>query len=104
MKYIKKPVEIKAIQLSNTSKSILEVTQFISGKEDVGHNTSSIASDKWDEYVSLCKERGGIYLKTLESEDSVQKADFGDYIIKGVKGEFYPCKPDIFEMTYEKSE
>jgi hypothetical protein len=26
----------------------------------------------------------------------------GDYIIKGIKGEFYPCKPDIFEMTYEK--
>jgi hypothetical protein len=29
------------------------------------------------------------------------KASIGDWIIKGVKGEFYPCKPDIFEMTYE---
>jgi hypothetical protein len=29
-------------------------------------------------------------------------ADEGDWIIKGVKGEFYPCKPDIFEATYEK--
>jgi hypothetical protein len=29
-------------------------------------------------------------------------ASKGDYIIKGVKGEFYPCKPDIFELTYEK--
>jgi hypothetical protein len=32
------------------------------------------------------------------------KASIGDYIIKGVKGEFYPCKPDIFELTYEKVE
>jgi hypothetical protein len=29
------------------------------------------------------------------------KAEFGDYIIKGIKGEFYPCKPDVFEATYE---
>ena len=29
-------------------------------------------------------------------------ANIGDYIIKGVKGEFYPCKPDIFEQTYEQ--
>jgi phage terminase large subunit-like protein len=37
-------------------------------------------------------------IATLEGQHSVS---VGDYIIKGVKGEFYPCKPDIFEMTYE---
>lgn len=37
-------------------------------------------------------------IKTLEGE---MRADDGDWIIKGVKGELYPCKPDIFEMTYE---
>ena len=37
-------------------------------------------------------------IKTLEG---VMKAEHGDYIIKGVLGEIYPCKPDIFEMTYE---
>jgi hypothetical protein len=37
-------------------------------------------------------------IKTLEG---VMKGNFGDYIIKGVKGEIYPCKADIFEMTYE---
>lgn len=102
MKYRKKPVEIEAIQLLNTPQQILEVTKFIAGKDDIGHNSSPIASDKWDDYLNICKEKGGIYLKTLESDDSVQKADFGDYIIKGVKGEFYPCKPDIFELTYEQ--
>lgn len=38
-------------------------------------------------------------INTLEGTMSV---NIGDYIIKGVKGEFYPCKPDIFEMTYDK--
>ena len=45
--------------------------------------------------------REGIDIETLEG---VMHADVGDVIIKGVKGEFYPCKPDIFEMTYEKAE
>lgn len=39
-----------------------------------------------------------LIISTLEGK---MKADIGDYIIKGVKGEFYPCKPDIFEMTYD---
>jgi len=38
-------------------------------------------------------------IKTLEG---VMTADFGDFIIRGVKGEIYPCKPDIFEATYDK--
>ena len=37
----------------------------------------------------------------IETIDSVAKAVNGDYIIKGVQGEFYPCKPDVFEATYE---
>jgi len=40
---------------------------------------------------------GPIYITTLEG---TMRADFGDYIIRGVKGELYPCKPDIFEATY----
>ena len=41
----------------------------------------------------------GIAINTLEGEHI---ANYGDYIIKGVQGEFYPCKPDIFEQTYEE--
>lgn len=40
-----------------------------------------------------------VFIDTLEG---TMKADKGDWIIKGVKGELYPCKPDVFEMTYEK--
>lgn len=39
-----------------------------------------------------------IVIPTLEGD---HRADLGDFIIKGVKGEFYPCKPDIFDATYE---
>lgn len=38
---------------------------------------------------------------TIETLEGTHRADLGDFIIKGVKGELYPCKPDIFEMTYE---
>ena len=46
---------------------------------------------------------GGVeyYIETLEGEHFIS---YGDCIIKGVKGEFYPCKPDIFEASYEKVE
>ncbi len=40
----------------------------------------------------------------IETLEGVMKADKGDWIIKGVKGELYPCKPDVFAMTYEKVE
>ena len=38
----------------------------------------------------------------IETLEGTMKANKGDWIIKGVKGELYPCKPDVFEMTYEK--
>lgn len=43
----------------------------------------------------------GIRIPTLEGN---MTADIGDYIIRGVKGEFYPCKPDVFDLTYEPIE
>ena len=43
----------------------------------------------------------GVYVETLEGK---MLANIGDMIIKGVNGEFYPCKPDIFNKTYEKVE
>lgn len=38
---------------------------------------------------------------TIKTREGVMRADYGDWIIRGVKGELYPCKPDIFEATYE---
>lgn len=47
------------------------------------------------------EDKDNPYLK-IETLEGIMKASVGDYIIKGVNGEFYPCKPDIFEKTYER--
>ena len=66
--------------------------------------------EKKDEYMTSSGEtfridhfaiEGGLVIKTLEGE---HVASIGDYIIKGVAGEFYPCKPDIFAKTYDLAE
>lgn len=79
--YRKKPVTIEAIQWDGNLDTLN-----IFPKEDT-------------ENVKL--RNGNLYIQTLEGE---MKADIGDYIIRGVKGEYYPCKPDVFEMTYDKVE
>lgn len=52
-------------------------------------------------YIDHDKVKGGLVIKTQEGEHI---ASINDWIIKGVKGEYYPCKPDIFEATYERVE
>lgn len=77
-KYRKKPVVIEAIQVNGNNHG--EIHNFAGG-------------------VRIDKDF--VYINTLEGE---MRADKSDWIIKGVNGEFYPCKPDIFEKTYEKVE
>jgi len=78
-KYRKKPVVIEAVQWNgNNHRELLQL-----GLEG----------------NSVVDRQGSISIVTLEG---VMSATKGDWIIKGVKGEFYPCKPGIFEMTYEK--
>jgi len=88
MKYRKKPVIIEAVQLENNVASIKEVCELIGIKKNVNKNLM----------IKNARINKGIYIETLEGE---MKLSFNDFLIKGVKGEFYPCKPDIFEMTYE---
>lgn len=95
-KAIKKPIPVDFMQL--TEKNIFQVTEFIDGeKPDI---KSMYASDKWDDYKDLCIKRGYISLKTLESGEGTQNANFGDFILKGIDGECWPVKADIFERTY----
>ena len=84
-KYRKKPIEIEAIQFSLDNWQ--ECFDFI--LNNGGEIVESIPIDEYT-YISI---------KTLEGN---MKASLGDYIIKGVNGEFYPCKSDIFEKTYEE--
>ena len=79
-KYKTKPVVIEAVKW--TGSNVDEVREFMSDK-------------KWMLNI------GGLFIKTLEGD---MRADEGDYIIKGLRGEFYPCKPDVFEKKYEEVE
>ena len=77
-RYRKKPVEVEAVQL--TKKNTDEVRNWCGAKFAGGKEI-------------------GLNIATLEG---TMRADIGDYIIQGVAGEFYPCKPDVFAATYEE--
>ena len=103
MKYRKKPVVIEAIQWDGSRKSTKEVLEFMGQVVDT---KLQISCDKFDDYVSLAN-KDGLTIHTLEDGVDGQAnhvASIGDYIIKGVNGEFYPIKADIFKKTYEKVE
>jgi len=90
-KFRKKPVVIEAVKWTGQNRN--EINEFI-GLADTPEN-SIHSYDPVD---------GTLLIKTLESGHGVHTATIGDMIIKGVNGEFYPCKPDIFEKTYEPVE
>ena len=98
MKAIKKPVQIEFVVLNKNSASIMECLKFIG--QSVTLN-SQMDRNKWDDYVDVIIRDGCLRLKTLESDGETQVASFDDVIIKGVRGECYPCKPDIFAETYD---
>lgn len=85
--FTKKPVTIEARQFTdNTDRS------------DEGQLTQLVA---WIGTDKAHNDGTHLFIKTLEG---IHRATLGDWIIKGVKGEFYPCKPDIFAATYVAAE
>ena len=82
----KKPVTIAAIQWTGANTE--EVKAFL-GKD---------AKKCYGICLEDAPEKGNLVIETLEGNRTVLP---GDFIIRGVKGEYYPCKPDIFEQTYE---
>lgn len=93
MKVRKKPVVVEAMQW--TGENHREMFDFLTDykKQD---EFITVWGDNF--YIDHEKVKGGLIIRTLEG---AYTANIGDYIIKGVQGEFYPCKPDIFEKTYE---
>jgi len=92
-KYVKKPVQIEAIQL--TKDNIIEVFSFL----DETNYKETKSAEELEDFSQMMLKQGYIEIETLEG---MMIANFGDYIIKGIKGEFYPCKPNIFQATYEE--
>lgn len=87
-KYRKKPVVIEAFQYDGDLKN------------NKGYYVPKWAVMAFESGVMYYKDdtRGELYIHTLEGEHRVSDAD---YIIRGINGELYPCKPDVFEKTYE---
>jgi hypothetical protein len=81
MKYRKKPVVIDAVQWSGSHSSLTEISTL----------------------GGVMEHPNGLDL-TIDTLEGTMTANLDDWIIKGIKGELYPCKPDIFEATYEKVE
>lgn len=78
----KKPVEVEAIEFTRESYSVIRDT----------------LGDRFDGVAVMSNGPKVIRIKTLEG---TMAATLGDFIVRGVKGEFYPVKPDIFALTYE---
>lgn len=81
-KYKKKQVEIEAIQWTGENQD--EIRRFLKSSQSNNQKFIQSGSD--------------LLIDTLEGK---MRAEINDYIIKGIQGEFYPCKPDIFNQTYE---
>lgn len=89
MKFRKKPVVVEAFQTHPNDG--------LTRRLPPGWMIEALLSGR----VVINASDGAFMIKTLEG---VMRAEVGDWIIRGVKGELYPCKPDIFEATYEPAE
>jgi hypothetical protein len=85
MKFRKKPIVIEAVEFRDTTESMCELSEFL------GTARFSVP-------------RAGITTLIIPTLEGDLTAVPGDWVIRGVKGEFYPCKPDIFAATYEPVE
>jgi hypothetical protein len=95
MKFRKKPVIIEAVRFEYTEKGIAEVKEFCGnaiGKIKKARHPTALGE------AEIGTLEDGVHLTVQHI------ATEGDWIIKGIQGEFYACKPDIFEATYEPTE
>jgi hypothetical protein len=102
VKYRKKPVVIEARQFIGDNAALHDVYAWIERDTSGSFEPTAVIEGKVPcpaDGVSIDPRDGRMMIATLEGYHHV---NLGDWVIKGVAGEFYPCKPDIFEATYEK--
>lgn len=91
MKFRKKPVVIEAKRWTGNDSDWREFYDFCKNERGVSELTGP----------HPVGESSGLSRVSIVTLEGVMFAEPGDWIIKGIKGEFYPCKPDIFAATYE---
>lgn len=87
-KYRKRPVVVDAIQATGTPESNREIIDWTRGSDTPAY---------------MDENAEGIDQLSINTKEGALWVSPGDWIIKGISGEFYPCKPNIFEKTYEKT-
>jgi predicted deacylase len=95
-KVTKRPVTVEAMHFAGTTADMHAVYQWVEANTDGSfepYTNPPPASG-----VSINPETGEMMIATLEG---IMHVSLGDWVIRGVKGEFYPCKPDVFEATYD---
>ena len=92
LRYRKRPVEVSAVKFEYTEESIKEIKVFC-GNAFYGIYKNRHPAAKAELTIGTLEDGVNMQVKHIATE--------GDYIIKGIQGEFYPCKPAIFEATYE---
>lgn len=98
-KYTKRPVSIEAIQWDGKAESAVSIINWIISH---GHNASYECVPNLETFACSGNEEDHVIkIRTLEGD---MTASAEDWIIRGVQGEFYPCKPDIFEATYNAAD
>lgn len=95
MKFRKKPVVIEALQFDGSWQSAKPILDWMEPERPIDRSGA-----RWSD-ARPGRPEGLLYINTLEGEMTARP---GDWVIRGVQGEFYPCKPDIFEATYEPVE
>lgn len=95
-KYRKKPVVIEAKQFEYTSECLLELSRWMGNNMKTSGKDQHIGAKGWLQVMTLEDGQGGQTVAHIATE--------GDYIIKGIQGEFYACRSDIFEQTYDPIE
>jgi len=94
MKFRKKPVVIEAMLWDGEFETWMEICSWVASFQELTDWTGST-------HVSWDPTTNELFIPTLEGTMTASK---GDWIIRGVQNEIYPCKPDIFEQTYESAE
>ena len=92
----KKPVTVEAMLYDGTYEQKMEVYRWIRDNPQGSYDFQRTPQP--DSGVTINPSDGSMLIMTLEGE---MKVSNGDYVIRGVSGEFYPCKPEIFKSSYE---
>lgn len=92
-KFRKKPVIIEAVQYDNLNYAAI-----------IAFAPSAVGPVLESETAYVAGQGAPIFSMSIPTLEGAMKAMPGDWIIRGVNGEFYPCKPDIFEKTYEPAD